>query len=218
LGLLGLGAKAPRRLVGPFASELDPLDGTAEAIERGRRLLVTGRRLAELFLRAVALLEHPSKALVARPSLMRGLGLSFLHLGEKPLEPLELPSAEPDPKSLDLVRELLRPRRGGRLKREGPDPLSHLVLEVSGAVDLVRDANELELGAVALPLEAPKAGCLLDKRPAIGRLRGKDLLDAPLPDHRVHLTAEPDVGEKLDQISSSNGCAVHEVLTLAASR
>src|SRR6185312_5170400 len=75
-------------------------------------------------------------------------------------------------------------------------------------------ACELELGAVAPTLELPEPGCLLDERAPILGLRGKHLLDLALADDRVHGRTEPDVGEDLDEVSSPDGRAVHEVLPL----
>ena len=75
---------------------------------------------------------------------------------------------------------------------------------------------ELQLGAVALALEAPEPRGLLDHlAPPLGRRR-QDLLDLALPDDRVHPAAEPDVGEQLDEVDAPDARAVDEVLALAA--
>ena len=66
----------------------------------------------------------------------------------------------------------------------------------------VGDPGELQLGAVAAALEPPEARGLLDERAPLGRLRREDLLDAALADHRVHLAAEAEVGEQLDEIGA----------------
>jgi hypothetical protein len=60
-------------------------------------------------------------------------------------------------------------------------------------------------------LELAEARSLLDQRPALGRLRGQDLLDPALADDGVHLAAEPDVGQHLDDVSAADVRAVDEV-------
>ena len=112
--------------------------------------------------------------------------------------------------------ELLRPLRSGRLQRKRPQALAHLVLDVARALDLGRDPRELQLGAVASPLELPEARRLLDEGAPILGLRGEHGVDLPLRDDRVHRAAEPDVGEQLDEIGAPHGRAVDEVLALAA--
>src|SRR5205823_9357460 len=72
--------------------------------------------------------------------------------------------------ALHLFAELLRALGGRGLERERPQPLAHLGLEVARALDLRRDAGELELGAVAAELEASEAGGFLDECAALGRL------------------------------------------------
>ncbi len=120
------------------------------------------------------------------------------------------------PKLVELVPELLGALRGGRLEREGAQSFPHLVLEISSALRLDLDAGELQLRPVAAPLELAEARCLLDERAPLRRLRGEDLLDAALPDDGVHLPAEPDVGEHLDDVGAAHVRAVDEVLALAA--
>ena len=68
--------------------------------------------------------------------------------------------------------------------------------------------------AARLELAEPR-GFLQEEAP-LGRLRPEDLLDLALPDDRVHAAAEPDVGEKLDEVDTANRRLVDEVLALAA--
>ena len=117
---------------------------------------------------------------------------------------------------LELAAELLGPLGRARLQRERAQALPHLVLEVARALDLHVDSRELELGAVPAALEPAEARGLLDERPPLGRLGGEDLLHAALADDRVHLAAEPDVGEQLDDVGAADVGPVHEVLALAA--
>ena len=119
-------------------------------------------------------------------------------------------------KRRDLPCELLGALRRGRLQGEGPEPLAHLLLDVAGALDLGRDPGELQLGAMAAPLELPEPGRLLDQRAPVLGLRREDRVDLSLRDDRVHRPAEADIREQLDEIGAANRCAVDEVLALAA--
>src|SRR5256714_13966090 len=65
-------------------------------------------------------------------------------------------------------------------------------------------------------LEAPEPGGLLEQCPPLLGLGAEDLLDASLPDDRVHAAPEPQIGQQLDQVDSAYGGAVEQVLTLAA--
>ena len=114
------------------------------------------------------------------------------------------------------TRELLCALGGRRLERERPQPLSHLRLEVARALDLDRDARELQLGPVAASLEASEPGRLLDERAALGGLRREDRLDTALADDRRRPRAEPDVREQLDEVGAAHRRAVDQVLALAA--
>ena len=66
------------------------------------------------------------------------------------------------------------------------------------------------------PLELSEPRRLLDQRAPLRGLGRKDLLDAALPDDGMHLPAEADVREQLDDVGAANVCAVDEVLALAA--
>ncbi len=116
----------------------------------------------------------------------------------------------------DLAAQLLGPLGGRRLKRERPQPLLDLGLEVACPLDVDRDPRELQLSPMAPALEASQPGCLLDELPPLLGLRTEDLLDAPLADDRAHRAREPDVREQLDEVRAAYGRAVDEVLPLAA--
>src|SRR6185312_8938264 len=94
--------------------------------------------------------------------------------------------------------------------------LAHLLLEIARALDLRRDAGELELGAMPARLETAEPCGLFDQRAPFLGLRREDRLDLALPDDRVHALAETEVGEQLDEIEPPHGGLVHEVLPFAA--
>ena len=102
----------------------------------------------------------------------------------------------------ELLAELRGPLGRRRLERQRPQPLLHLGLEVARALDLRRDAGELELGAMAAKLEAAEARRLLDELAPLGRLGAEHRLDAALRDDGAQPAAEADVGEQLDQVDA----------------
>ena len=116
----------------------------------------------------------------------------------------------------DLAPELLGAFRRGRLQGERAQPFLHLRLDVAGALDLNRDARELQLGAMLALLEASQARRLLEQLTTLFGLRAEDLLDAALSDDRVHPAAESQVGQQLDQVDAPHRGAVQQVLALAA--
>ena len=132
------------------------------------------------------------------------------------LDALELGRGDAPAETFELDPKLLGALRRGGLEREGPQALADLVLEVSRPLGLDLDAGELELGAMAAALELAEAGRLLDQRAPLGRLRGEDLLDPALPDDGVHLAAEADVGQELDDVGAAHVRPVDQVFALAA--
>jgi hypothetical protein len=124
--------------------------------------------------------------------------------GDAPREPVEL-----DPKLL------------GRSAAEAWSARGRRRLRTSSSRSRARSAwiwtrASFSSAAMAAALELAEAGRLLDQRTALGRLRGEDLLDAALPDDGVHLAAEADVGQHLDDVRAAHVRAVDEVLALSA--
>ena len=115
-----------------------------------------------------------------------------------------------------LDAELLGALGSRGLERERPEPLAHFLLDVARALDLRRDARELQLRAVPARLELAEPRRLLQEHAPLGRLRPEDLLDLALADDRVHAAAEPDVGQELDEVDAADRRPVDEVLALAA--
>src|SRR5688500_3878410 len=174
------------------------------------------RCVGEFLFNAAPFLQETREPLVAHAAILECFGLPLRHFAEAPVEPLQLGGGDATANPVDLDPDLLGPRGSARLKREGPQALSHLVLEIAGALDLDLDARELELRAVATALELPEAGRLLDECAPLGRLRRQDLLDAALTDDGMHVAAEPDVGQELDDVGAPHVGAVDEVLPFSA--
>src|SRR5207302_4226218 len=115
----------------------------------------------------------------------------------------------------DLTHELLGPLSGGRLQREGPEPLADLRLQVARPLHLLIDPRQLQLGSVAATLEPSETGRILDERAPLGRARSQDRLDLPLADDRAGAGPEPDVRQQLDDVHAPDLGAVDQVLALA---
>ncbi len=173
-------------------------------------------RVRELLLSSRAVREKPLESrLGSAPNESRSV-LPLLRLGATGVGVREVELRDPRAKRGDLERQLLDALRRRRLERQRTQPLSNLLLDVVGTLDLQRDPRELELGSVPAALELPEAGSLLDECAPVLRLRREHLLDLSLTDDRVHGRAEPDVREDLDEIGPAHGRTVHEVLTLGA--
>ena len=106
-------------------------------------------------------------------------------------------------------------RLGLALQR--PQPRARLALDVERAVEVVLRALELELRAAAALAVLAEPGGLLDQQPPVARLRVDDRLDPALRDDRVHLLAEPGVGQHLEHVDEPAAGAVQPVLALAVS-
>ena len=89
-------------------------------------------------------------------------------------------------------------RLGLALQR--PQPRPRLALDVERAIEVVLRPLELELRAAPALAVLAEAGGLLDQQPPVPRLRGDDLLDAPLGDDRVHLLAQAGVAQDLEHV------------------
>ena len=136
------------------------------------------------------------------------------------LEPLlqsgQVELCDARPQRRELAEELLSPLGGGGLERQGAQPLLDLSLDVTRALDLDRNARELELGSMLAAFEAAEPGGFLQQLAPLLGLRAEDLLHSALANDRVHAAAEPEVGEQLDEIDAPHCRAVEQVLPLAA--
>src|SRR5439155_17474989 len=114
----------------------------------------------------------------------------------------------------DLDRQLLRALGCAGLKRERPQAFRQLLLQITCALDVACDARELQLGAMASPLEASEACRLLDESAPLLRATCEHRLDPALSDDRAAAGPEPDVGQQLDEVRATNGRVVDQVLPL----
>src|SRR5207245_7564017 len=133
-------------------------------------------------------------------------------LGEPLVERRQVELGDARAELCDLAAQLLGALGCRSLQRERPQTLAHFFLEISSALDLRRDASELQLGAMAPCLEAAEPGGLLDERAPLLGPRREDRLDLSLADDRVHPLAKAEIGEQLDEIDAPSGGLVHEVL------
>ncbi len=181
--------------------------------ERG---LAPSGRVGQLLLGRLALGEQRREPLLRAAAAERGRGLALLRLGPPCLRGREIELRDARLQAGDLDGELLGALGRGRLQREGPQALAHLVLDVARPLDLGRDPGQLQLRAVLAPLELAEPGRLLDERPPVLRLGGEHGVDLALADDRVHRAAQADVGEQLDEVGAPHRRPVDEVLPLAA--
>ena len=201
---------------GGLAAELETLAPTLQTVEGGDGSLAATRSVRELVLRARAVGEEPFEPrLGAAPGERCGVAPNLdLAAPVSCVGHVELRNSRAQ--GGDLDGELLGPLGGRRLERERSQSLPYLLLDVSRALDLQRDARELQLGTMPSALELPEPGGLLDERSPVLRLRGEHLLDLALADDRVHRRPEPDVGKELDEVGPPDRGLVDEVLALAA--
>ena len=204
---LELGAERCGQRRRRLAAQDDALAAAAQAVERRGRLLARAGRIGELLLGPLALGDERGDPLVEHATLGGRLGAACIGLAATLGEPREVEGRDRRLQAGDLEPELLGPLGSGRLERERPQALLHLVLEVAGALDLDADARELQLGAVAAALEAAEAGRLLDQLAPLVRLRVEHGLDTALRDDRAEAAAEPDVGEQLDEVDPADAAS-----------
>ncbi len=211
-----VGAQTLGERLGRLAAKGETLALRAEPVERRRRALSRPGGVRQLLLGARARRQQvvePRVALLPRRELV---GAAMRQHRRPCREPREVERRERRLDPRDLLAEAHGPLGGGRLQRQRAETLAHLLLEISGALDLDRDAGELQLGPMPAQLEPPEPGCLLDEGPPLARLGAEHRLDASLRDHRAQSAAEPDVGEELDEVEPAHGRTVDEVLSLAA--
>ena len=201
---------------GGLHPQLEPLDAALQPIARRHRRLATAGGVRELLLRARTVAEHSFEPPLRASFRERHGVAALLRLGATRARLGQIELCDSRAQTRDLAAELLGALRGRRLERKRPQALAHLLLDVARALDLQRDARELQLGAMPAALELPESSRLLDERAPILRLRRENLLDLALADDRVHGRAEPHVREDLDEVRTPNRSAVDEVLALGA--
>ena len=199
-----------------LAAQGDALAAAAEQIDRGRRLLARARRVGELLLGPLTLGDERSDLLLEGLPLGSDSGAPNVELVFLAGQAREVEGRNRGLEPRDLDTDLLGALRGGRLESERPQALLDFILEIARALDLDRDPRQLQLGPVPAPFEAAEAGRLLDELTPLGGPRVEHRLDPALRDDRAEAAAEPDVGQKLDEVDPANDRAIDQVLALAA--
>ena len=213
--LLQLVAQSAQQRLRRLAPHADALRRAAQPVQLLHRLLARTGSVGELLFRAAAFGEHGLEPLFGGALGKRCRRTPLGCFAEPLVERREIDLGDARAQLGELAAQLLGALRCRCLQRERTQALLHLCLEVARALDLDRDARELELGAVPARLEAAEPGGLLDQRAALLRLRREDRLDLALPDDRVHPLAEAEVGEQLDEVEPPHPGPVQEVLALA---
>ena len=211
-----LGSQPVAELARGVAPQFEPLGSAAQPVERRGRTVPAAGSGGKLFLDAVALGEQRLQPLTGVLALETGRRAPLLDLRQPLVDSSEVELGQTRPQAGDLAAQLLGALGRGRLQRERPQSRLHLGLEVAGALDLDPDSRELQLGPVPTALELAETGRVLDQRTPLLGLRGEDLLDLALADHRAVTAAEADVGEQLDEVGAPHRSAVDQVLALAA--
>ena len=162
--LLGDGGTEPLEQVGGGLSpHLDALARAAETVESTGRALAPAGHGGELPFGALALAEQ----LLQTPIDLgpRGVELRTARsdLTHARRQVLEIECGQAGTQAAEFLAELLRALGGARLERERTEALLHLSLEIASALHLLRDARELQLGAVAAALEPSQSGGFLDE-------------------------------------------------------
>ena len=182
-------------------ARLQPLAGARLGREGLLRLFAAARHLGEQALGLVALGTRRDGALLGFRQRRAGGARSVL--GEHVAR---------------LVRLALEPlvQLGGLgLALEWPQPRARLALHVERAREILLRALQLELGPPAALAVLAEPRRLLDQQPALAGTRHDDLLDLALRDDRVHLLAEPGVGQHFDDVDEPAARAVQAVLALS---
>ena len=101
---------------------------------------------------------------------------------------------------------------GARLAAQRRELRADLALQQIGAFQVAAHLAELELGALAPPLERAQSGGLLDLVAPVLRLAGEERLDLALTDDRVQLLAQTDLRHEFHDVREPAAGLVDEVL------
>ncbi len=206
LGLAGrdrLGPGPEPLVRGPQRRQVGPHRG-ALPVALGEPVLNGGAALARF-------LDQRFHPVTLRPRLERGL-LSHREIA--------VADGEPVPEELKLQLHRL-PLEAGvglggvGLRPQGAQTRTRLALDVEGAVEVLPRPLELELRATAALAVLAEPRGLLDQQAPLARLGEDDRLDLALSDHRVHLTAEGGVRERVGDVGETAAGTVEAVATIA---
>jgi hypothetical protein len=207
--------REPTDVASPLEPHGDPLECRPRGVHPPGQRLAQPRLRGELLLRALPprshVAEQPLRLVAPRPRL-RGARLG---LDELPRAAPERVARQLEPRLQRLVLDPGMKLRGLGLALQRPQPRAGLALDVQGPRQVVLRALQLQLRAPPPLAVLAEPGRLLDQQPPVARLRVDDRLDAPLRHHRVHLLAEPGVGQDVDDVDEPAARAVEPVLAVA---
>ena len=197
-----------------FGAIREPLGRASCCVGPARQLLAPGAARRQRLLGRLApagdRLELPLERGTPGANLRRGA----LRLGERQPVPAYR-VARQLPADLERLALEARVQLGGLgLALERAQPRARLALDVERTVEIVLRTGELQLRAAPALAVLAEPGRLLDQQAPITRLRGDDRFDAALRDDRVHLLAEPRVGQQLDHVDQPAARAREPVLPL----
>ena len=152
-----------------LAPHLDALARAAQAVESAGGAFAPAGHGGELPFGALALGEQLLQARIDLGPRRVELRTARSGLGHARRQLFEIERGQAGTEAAELLAELLRALGGARLERERTQPLLHLALEIARALDLLRDARELQLRAVAAALEPSQACRLLDEGAPLAR-------------------------------------------------
>ena len=155
LGLGEIAAQSLLELGRRLASQHEPLGGSLQAVEGTERRLAPAGGVGQLVLGLLALLEQGSELLLRTATRDHDCIAAGFCVGPAVGHGEQVELSDPRPQRRDLDRELLGPLGGGRLKRERPQPLAHLLLDVLRALDLDPDPSELSSARCLRRLNLP---------------------------------------------------------------
>ena len=131
LGFEPRGERFPR-----LPAHLQALRRAAKPVERGGGLLAPAGRVRELLLRPPALRQERLELLPRGTTGVLGRGAPSAASSTRSSSAASSVGGDARPEELDLAPELLGALGGRRLQRQRPETLTHLLLEVAGALDL----------------------------------------------------------------------------------
>ena len=148
LDLRQIGAHGGQQALGSLTPERETLGRALQPVEGFHRALASAGGVGELLLGRVPLCEERPRAAPARVDGRGRCRRAPRASARRASAAARSSSRDARSQPRDLADELLGALGRSRLQRERAEPLAHLVLDVTRALDLDRDPGELQLGAM----------------------------------------------------------------------